>query len=207
MKTQKLAVLAAVGLAALQQAAVGAILPVGTTADTGSSGTVLASITGAAAAFSSGDQSGSLTESVIRGDTFNPYGVNDLTFVFQVTESGSTYVQTLALNGFINPPITVAYNTATGLAPDSTASLLGGTLNFTFTTVGGIFTPHSSALLFVYTAVTTYGGTTANVIDDTTAKANIYAPVPEPSTIAAGALMLLPLGIGAVRCLRKDRTA
>jgi len=31
--------------------------------------------------------------------------------------------------------------------------------------------------------------------------------VPEPSTIVAGALMLLPFGIGVARSLRKDRTA
>jgi len=35
----------------------------------------------------------------------------------------------------------------------------------------------------------------------------IPAPVPEASTIMAGALMLLPLGIGAVRALRKERIA
>jgi hypothetical protein len=33
------------------------------------------------------------------------------------------------------------------------------------------------------------------------------APVPEASTVMAGALMLLPLGIGAVRALRKERIA
>jgi hypothetical protein len=33
------------------------------------------------------------------------------------------------------------------------------------------------------------------------------AQVPEASTIMAGALMLLPLGIGAVRAIRKERTA
>jgi hypothetical protein len=31
------------------------------------------------------------------------------------------------------------------------------------------------------------------------------APVPEPTTIAAGALMLLPFGIGAIRSIRKAR--
>jgi hypothetical protein len=36
---------------------------------------------------------------------------------------------------------------------------------------------------------------------------NPPATVPEASTIMAGALMLLPLGIGAVRSLRKERTA
>jgi len=35
----------------------------------------------------------------------------------------------------------------------------------------------------------------------------LQSAVPEPSTVVAGALMLLPLGIGAVRAIRKERTA
>ncbi len=39
--------------------------------------------------------------------------------------------------------------------------------------------------------------------------ANILSPVPvpEPATVVAGALLLLPLGIGAARSLRKERVA
>ena len=33
------------------------------------------------------------------------------------------------------------------------------------------------------------------------------APVPEPTTLVAGALLLLPFGVGAIRSLRKERTA
>jgi hypothetical protein len=33
------------------------------------------------------------------------------------------------------------------------------------------------------------------------------APVPEASTMLAGALMLLPFGVGAIRSLRKERAA
>jgi hypothetical protein len=33
----------------------------------------------------------------------------------------------------------------------------------------------------------------------------IPAPVPEPSTVAAGCLLLLPFGIGTLRALRKER--
>ncbi|HUZ07346.1 MAG TPA: hypothetical protein VMV89_07640, partial [Candidatus Paceibacterota bacterium] len=35
----------------------------------------------------------------------------------------------------------------------------------------------------------------------------IPVPVPEASTVMAGALMLLPFGIGAIRSLRKERIA
>jgi len=40
-----------------------------------------------------------------------------------------------------------------------------------------------------------------------TIQASSASPVPEANTIVAGALMLLPLGIGAVRAIRKERTA
>lgn len=33
----------------------------------------------------------------------------------------------------------------------------------------------------------------------------IPAPVPEPTTIIAGAICLVPLAVGAVRAIRKDR--
>jgi hypothetical protein len=36
---------------------------------------------------------------------------------------------------------------------------------------------------------------------------DVIAPVPEPATVVAGALLLLPLGASAVRILRKNRTA
>jgi len=36
---------------------------------------------------------------------------------------------------------------------------------------------------------------------------NQTAPVPEPTTVFAGAMLLLPLGLGAVRSLRKSRNA
>lgn len=36
---------------------------------------------------------------------------------------------------------------------------------------------------------------------------SVLTPVPEASTVMAGALMLLPLGIGAIRAVRKERVA
>ena len=37
------------------------------------------------------------------------------------------------------------------------------------------------------------------------AQAREIAPVPEPSTIFAGAALLVPIGISAVRAMRKNR--
>jgi len=58
------------------------------------------------------------------------------------------------------------------------------------------------------TSATAWEGSIASLQDSAPdGSVNILSPVPEPATIAAGALMLLPLGIGAVRSLRKERTA
>ena len=35
----------------------------------------------------------------------------------------------------------------------------------------------------------------------------VPAPIPEPSTVIAGVMMLLPFGVGAIRSLRKERAA
>lgn len=66
----------------------------------------------------------------------------------------------------------------------------------------------TTSTFVVDTAVTSFGLNTAGLQDNAPdGGVSIYAPVPEPTTIVAGALMLLPLGIGAVRSLRKDRNA
>jgi len=45
------------------------------------------------------------------------------------------------------------------------------------------------------------------ITGDETSVDTKFSTIPEPSTVVAAALMLLPLGIGAARCLRKDRIA
>lgn len=66
-----------------------------------------------------------------------------------------------------------------------------------------------SDYLVIFTDMNSYTTSYGQVQDTISADGAIYAPaaVPEANTIVAGALMLLPLGIGAVRALRKERTA
>ncbi len=87
----------------------------------------------------------------------------------------------------------------------------------TFTTSGGIDTYEE--LSFTSDFAPTLGGGSAydgvpSVAWSATATGDsgvpdslIAVPVPETSTVVAGALMLLPLGIGAIRAIRKERTA
>jgi len=49
-----------------------------------------------------------------------------------------------------------------------------------------------------------YGASQNSLITDSYS-GQLSAGVPEPTTIAAGAMMLLPFGLGALRSLRKDR--
>jgi len=58
---------------------------------------------------------------------------------------------------------------------------------------------------------TIFNGYVDNVTIGTTAGTTTYdfepAPVPEPTTLIAGALLLLPFGASTLRMLRRNRTA
>jgi hypothetical protein len=148
------------------------------------------------------EQKGTLNSWVLSGDGANPFS-GGLTFVFQISETGNTHIDTLALNGFVGSTIYVGQQ-GSGIASTASKWNGDGTLNFDFSNLGN---GSMSDLLFVYTSETAYGEVDANVIDHATATAASLAPIPESSTIVAGVLMLLPFGIGAIRAVRKDRIA
>lgn len=95
------------------------------------------------------------------------------------------------------------------------ASNLGGSANsapYTLNASGSLV----SSSLYYLTMLTTVFGNTANSYYNNVTQQTTYGygvasldstltVVPEPTTVAAAALMLLPLGIGAVRSLRKER--
>jgi hypothetical protein len=177
---------------------------IGTTSDSTALGTATL-----VSPFSNGPQQGSLSTWVLSGDAANPYGSSDLVFVYQVTETATPPddIATLALNGFGGlASIAVGY-AGSGVAPYGANLEPNGVVNFSF---GGI--PSSGVIsdyLYVYTSATASTPSVANVIDSTTASPSSLSPaaVPEPATVVAGVLMLLPLGIGAVRSLRRERAA
>jgi len=78
----------------------------------------------------------------------------------------------------------------------------------------GITPPLSDTVSFTSAYGPTFGGASGNdgapSVSWSSASPNgtpvpVPAPVPEASTVMAGALMLLPFGIGAIRSLRKER--
>jgi hypothetical protein len=157
---------------------------VGTTSDS----TVLGSAS-LTSPFSNGQEAGSLSTWVLTGDAANPYGSQDLTFVYQVNETGSDYIGALVLDGFGGSASVKVGYAGSGTAP-LFASLLGssGTLNLNFVFTGF----QNSANLYVYTSATASTASIANVEGGYTASASIRSPlavVPEPTTMVGGALM------------------
>jgi hypothetical protein len=157
--------------------------------------------------FLNGTQSGTLTSTVYSGYSGNPGG---LTFVYQITETGSSDIATLGLNGF-SPSFLLAdvgIVPLSGVATPSAVSWSGDTMNFLFL-APELSGSSPSVLLVVNSAATVWYQNTANVIDHVTAGMNDLAPeaaVPEPTTMIAGALLLLPFGATTLQTLRKKRT-
>jgi len=99
---------------------------------------------------------------------------------------------------------TSQFNTVTGGTVGTYAyqnsNLLGGSLDSTT----GPVVNHTGVL-----SGSSYYLTLEDVINGniTSADSTFVTAVPEANTLVAGALMLLPLGIGAVRAIRKERVA
>jgi len=135
----------------------------------------------------------------------DPSGYTGITFAFQVTETGSDFIDHISLSGFSLSSVYIQYASTGGVIPMS-ADLVKGVLTIDFTP-NMVSTGQTSDLIYVFTTATAYSGNNATVDDGVSANTTDLAPVPEASTVMAGALMVLPLGIGAIRALRKERTA
>jgi hypothetical protein len=162
----------------------------------------------------SGAFSGTVTSWALSGDTSNPLG--GLDFLYQIHNTGSTQVEGLSLGGFDSIPVYVGYIT-TAVLPAATGSVAGtiipadatrslSTIHWdyigTSLTGGGTY----GDILVVLTGMT--GSEFANgSIQDTYSQNIQILAVPEPTTMVAGALLLLPFGASTLRILRKNRTA
>ena len=108
----------------------------------------------------------------------------------------------LTVTGFAGPESVNNVSGTTADAVTANYNIFGG-INFAW---AAQVNP-SVLKVVVDTSATSWAGANANVQDNFAGNVPSLGPVPEPSTIVAGALMLLPFGIGAIRSLRKDRTA
>jgi hypothetical protein len=158
---------------------------------------------------------GSVSTWVIAGAAADPTG---LIFVYQDVNNGLGPIDNAEFTGFPGPDVLSASSNlftlglAFGAAPSlsgnfPTPSVFGGTVTFEN---GNMAVGATSDFLAVLTTDQLFTGNFGQIQDGFSAQGNILAPaapVPEANTMVAGALMLLPLGIGAVRALRKERTA
>ena len=162
----------------------------------------------------SGAFSGTVTSWALSGDTSNPLG--GLDFLYQIHNTGSTQVEGLSLGGFDSIPVYVGYIT-TAVLPAATGSVAGtiipadatrslSTIHWdyigTSLTGGGTY----GDILVVLTGMTRSEFANGSIQDTYSQNIQILA-VPEPTTMVAGALLLLPFGASTLRILRKNRTA
>jgi len=164
-----------------------------------------------------GVNEGTISTWVINDSALDASG---LIFVYQVVNQEDP-IDNVALTGFTTGEVlsTGNYSSLSGpLAFGQTPVIGAGGTQTTFpgeNTLGGTVTFENGDLgtggisdyLAVFTDVTAFGLSYGQIQDSLSAQGTILAPVPEANTVVAGALMLLPLGIGAVRALRKERTA
>jgi hypothetical protein len=109
------------------------------------------------------------------------------------TPTAASSVSFLATQPGTTPTTAVTFN-----------DTFGGVVNYN---LDGISPNDTTYYLIVDTSATGITSGTADLQEGYQTAGAILTPVPEASTITAGALMLLPLGIGAVRALRKERIA
>ncbi len=172
------------------------------------------------AAFSATTFSGVLDSYVLSGNTDNPLG--GLSFLYRINNSQASRdaIHRLSVNGysgfqvqagFLDSGVAPAGGSIAGVNPSLADRGLapGDNIGFSFLqgTVSGIsfdaIDPGlSSRYLVLYTNATTFGRTTANVIDGSVATAATFAPVPEPETYA---MMLAGLGLMGFVARRRSK--
>jgi len=165
--------------------------------------------------FTAGLLQGTITSWVVKNDGNNTLG--GLDFVYQVKLTSGDLSQ-LSLNGFNSLSSVNVSDTPGGVfsfLPGSVASTAGNpaatqadwSSNLHFTWDPTALASGTTDLLVVDTASSQFGiNTFSGVEDGGGADVSVYA-VPEPTTILAGALLLLPFGASTLRFARKSRVA
>ena len=169
--------------------------------------------TGTALGFTSATFSGTLTSSVITGDTSNPYGGLTFTYLLSNDSISPDAIERITVNSFAGFQTDVSFlSPGPGVQPTvSDRSASGNTMGFSFvgpplSVLGTVSPGQSGALLVVQTDATYYAMTTAQVIDGSVATVASYGPVmliPEPSTLVLAGCGLLAICGAASRSRRR----
>jgi hypothetical protein len=161
-----------------------------------------------AVGFSTATFSGTLTSSVWSNDATNPYGLDRMTFVYEIDNFAvsADEITRLSISDFDS------FLTDASFAPDDSAtaptlitrSANGTVMGFNFV-VPGLAPGSNSTLLVVQTNAATYQNTTASLIDGTVASVASLAPltvVPEPASVVLFTLG----GLGLLWIAKRRRT-
>jgi len=222
-----IAVMAAViGMASLSEAAPltvgGTQFPVAAEAGQPAAGAVIQPGTGVALPFVGLGFSGTLTSTVYRNDSTNPFGPNALTFTYLLTNDAASahVIHRMTVGSYGTAP--TIFTTDVSHDPGGAASAIVPTLadrttsdviGFSFASVipgvpgilGHIAPGGSGKLLVVQTDAVSFAPTFASVINGTVATVASWAPltqIPEPSTWILGSLGVLGL-VGIARRVRR----
>jgi hypothetical protein len=163
--------------------------------------------------FSAPTFSGVLTSEVFTNDPTNPFGLSDMTFVYQILNTSPQPLDDIArmtVGSFSGYLTDVVYVTGTGTqAPAYFDRPSDSTIGISFAPAplgsGVILQSENSDVLIIHTNATTFQFNTASLIDSSTTNPGpqTYAPIgtPEPSTFVLAAVAVM--GLLAVARRRK----
>ena len=146
---------------------------------------------------------GVLTTTIYQNDPNNSLGGLTFLYVLQNDAGGPDDIHRITINGWGNALVMVDNELNGGIAASAATRANANTIGFQWENAR--LMPGYSSAFIVQTGYHTYDRTLASIIDGGTATAWTFAPVPIPeaSTIVAGALLLLPFGVRTIRVLRK----
>lgn len=216
---------------AIPQASFGTLAPLPVNTPTGTlnisgnsdsvTGTLLATVdSGSVAGINSIDMNLAWTADLV-SQVYQVAG-GDLTFVYTLTETPAAgqfgaNVTRASFNGFFGAyPVSVGNLAAGGvgsapfsanaLAAFADSSLTGNTIGFNLGNATAGNPPGTGTSVFqmvIATSGTVWEPSSATLSDGATAD-TVSLAVPEPTTMVAGALLLLPFGMSTVRALRRN---
>lgn len=157
---------------------------------------------GAAVPFSGFGFTGTLTSTVLTGDTSNPFGADKLTFTYLLHNDATSLnrLHRLTISNFAGSSTDASHRTG-GLNPTLIDRATADVIGFSFIEAvgqGPLNPGASTGLLVIQTNATAFSPALASVIDGSVASVMSFAPlppIPEPATITLAGLAALGLAI------------